>query len=739
MQALFRFERQSRNNGRRHANDFYQPLDTGNGSLPWEDNRARRCRPCNTQGRAFNVVVAAVICINAVFIGIETDTGLLGFEVPRWTGLATDMSMMGVNAAGESATKAEVQEGIDADDRLKAMLQDSLNHTFNKYINLQRSYPARKAGAYTVCEYFFVLFYMLELCLRCCDLGCTSYCRDGWKGLDITVVVSGVLDLGLPLLFGPNPSSVSLWLLSLLRVMRVLRILRLFRVCHELKVLGGAYARAFSAVMWVGVLILVLDYAVAVILTLLVGQQAYRWEEKADEIESWFGSIGRAMQTLFTIMTLSGWDHIAQVLAEVIPGVIVMPSMVLYIMLCCFTMASLVMGVISDSFLGARREDEKRHAQHMEKQRFAFVTPLLKTLSTYDESKSGYLTREKFKMALEVHPALLDQLKALDIGAGIDELLELFDRLSSDSAHEPRVAATEQTGRVAIDSLVEAIPLLAGSAKASGVFDLKHLLRAVRREASERATEARQLGREQREEQASIARKTTEEVAEARWEVVAVKEELATARQELATLQAEIAGLKWQREQERCERCDAFAAVHGKLDVLAKQLAEQATVPAKIDALAAQVSTQSAVNHKVDGLAAQLAAHFAAQFAAQLATVASKPGVHDYPTKHTEPETTPCPGTCQLQGSGSASAEGLLQPGSLQPVVTAQPCAGLEAAGPSGSAGANATVFQAMKLEEPESTLRAEPESTVNAEPESTNRGQQASSSSCEVDGVLFK
>ena len=43
------------------------------------------------------------------------------------------------------------------------------------------------------------------------------------------------------------------------------------------------------------------------------------------ELVAWFGSIGRSMQTLFSIQTLAGWDHIAAALATVYPSSLVVP------------------------------------------------------------------------------------------------------------------------------------------------------------------------------------------------------------------------------------------------------------------------------------------------------------------------------------------------------------------------------------------------------------------------------
>mmetsp|Transcript_53190 Transcript_53190/g.170421 ORF Transcript_53190/g.170421 Transcript_53190/m.170421 type:complete len:768 (-) Transcript_53190:67-2370(-) len=727
MQALLRFGRQGGGVTRgRGTNELYQPLDTGNAPVPWDDrsggtHRCRRCC-CDTQGKGFNILVGWVIFANAMFIAIETDTGLLGFDTPRWTGLETDMGILGVGRKQQSGAELELREGIQGDKVLKAELQQQYNETFNEEVDLLRSYPASKSGAYTVCEYLFVAFYVLELCTRLCDVGCRAYCRDAWKVLDITVIVFGILDLGLPMVLGPDPTSSARFLLSVLRVTRVLRVLRLFRVCHELRVLGGAYSKAFSAVMWVGVLILVLDFVLAVFLTSLIGQRAHLWEEKSEEVEHWFGSIGRSMQTLFAIMTLTGWDHIAMVLAEVIPAVIVMPSIILYILLCCFTMVSLVMGVVSDSFMTSQRDEEKLHASRVSKRCIAFAGSLSNALASSDQSRNGYITREGFKMALECDAKMSSKLKALDISTDVDELMQLFDRLRQDSA-------SAELG-VSIDSLVEAITFYSGTAKASSVFDLKYLLLAVRRETAQQAAETQDKGLVRHQEQTAAVKRAAGEVADTKQAVAAVQQDVAAVRREVAALHEKVESLKKQEEQERREGHEALAAVHAKLDSLAAQYAVQREVPDKIDELAAQVTAQAAVNQKADTFAAQFAAQFVAQFAAQFAAVGTGAVAGQVSSLGvgTKPAESP------VKAGEHQSAERMLEPGCAERTPrresTAASCAGQ-------STNSSAASRSPEKLEEPESTLRAEPESTVRAEPESTNRGQPPSRQPSEAESVL--
>jgi len=592
---------------------MYQPLDanlraTAAGS--GDGAGARRGRQaCSTQGRTFNSVVAGVICINAVLIGLETDAGLLGLNSPRWAPLEGDLARLGASPAERDGLVDELRDGVQTDARIKTSLRKGLNETMNQDVDLLET-PLLKSGAYTSWEYIFVVFFMLELCLRMRDQGAKSYCMDSWRTLDVSVVVLGILDLGLPYAVGPEPSALALWGFSVLRATRALRILRLIRVCHELKVLGTAYAKAFSAVLWVSIFIFILDFVIAVLLTTLIAPKAHLWGEAADDVEGWFGSIGSSMQTLFAIMTLSEWIHLAQVMSEVIPSVVVVPAIVLYILMCSFATLSLLLGVISDAFLASQREGDRRSAQRAQRQRVAFASTFTSILSSSRQNRNGYLSRDGFKSVLEGNSSLFAKLRGLDVHTNIDELMQLFDRLCQDSDSDVAVE---------IDSLVEAVTMLSGPAKASGVFDLKYLVLALRREAAERAAKLQIEAVARHDEHAAALASTATRVSRVQHDVILAKDSLSEVRPEVAALHGELERLRRYVEQERIEHQAALEAMHAKIEMLAAQVAAQSALPERLDDLSAKIAAQAAAAEGKDTVAAQFAAKFAARFAAQFA------------------------------------------------------------------------------------------------------------------------
>merc|ERR1712025_788301 len=121
--------------------------------------------------------------------------------------------------------------------------------------------------------------------------------------------------------------------------------------------IAQAFFDAFTSVCWIGILVFIMDYIFAIFLTQLIGKQADTWDDdEAVLVTQWFGNIGRSMYTLFTVMTLAEWEQICMVIMKQFPLVVLF--FIFYIIIASYTMVSLITGVISDSLINARREDE---------------------------------------------------------------------------------------------------------------------------------------------------------------------------------------------------------------------------------------------------------------------------------------------------------------------------------------------------------------------------------------------
>ncbi|CAK0872017.1 unnamed protein product, partial [Prorocentrum cordatum] len=391
--------------------------------------------------------------------------------------------------------------------------------------------------------------------------------------------------------------------MSFLRILRVLRVARLLRVCLALRVLARAFVSAFSAMAWISAVVLILNFVLAILLTVFVGQNAAMWEAKADEVNLWFGSICKSMQTLFLVMTLSGWEDIAAVLSEVYPPASVSVAFVLYVMVSFFTVLSLTTGVVTDSFMTAQRDEEAFRRAQLEEHRTAFASALASVLSSCTQSRRGYLCRDEYCAALEAHPVLLSKLRRIDIHTSADDLLQLFDRVAQESDLE---------GSVRIGVLVEAMTNISGAARSSNLLDVKYSVQAMRREATDQAAGCRsEAVRRHEEVMGNFA--TAQEVADALREVAeAGRREAAAARQaaaacverfssvaSVATVAQKVEELGRRVEAAEVRSSENFEAVNRKLETLSAQVLSQlAMLGSKVaDSSASTSATTSLVTH----------------------------------------------------------------------------------------------------------------------------------------------
>lgn len=155
--------------------------------------------------------------------------------------------------------------------------------------------------------------------------------RDGWNIFDMIVV-------GIAL----TPSSGPL---SVLRALRVLRVMRLATAVPSMRrVLNGMFAALPGGASVAGILF-ILYYVAAIIGTTMFGQ----------DVPEFFGSIGTTFFTLFQLMTLEGWNTIAQAVMEYQPNA--WPFFVVFIVFTNFTTLNLLFGIIVDAMEAAKEEE----------------------------------------------------------------------------------------------------------------------------------------------------------------------------------------------------------------------------------------------------------------------------------------------------------------------------------------------------------------------------------------------
>lgn len=158
-------------------------------------------------------------------------------------------------------------------------------------VGLETSAPlvARHGVLFALCNTLILVVFVAELAIRVLAHGRRfgDFLRDGWNLFDVVVI-------GLSLVPGVGAFA------TVARVARVLRVARLVSLSPKLRLIVGTMMRSIPSLTHVSLLLSLLLYIYAVMGVNLFAQ---------DDPEHW-GSLGRALLTLFQMLTLEGWVEI---------------------------------------------------------------------------------------------------------------------------------------------------------------------------------------------------------------------------------------------------------------------------------------------------------------------------------------------------------------------------------------------------------------------------------------------
>jgi len=192
-------------------------------------------------------------------------------------------------------------------------------------------------------ELFFVVF-LVELVLRIASYGRRpqDFLRNGWNVFDLVVI-------GAVLIPGVREQA------TLLRLLRLARIVRLVRFLPDARMLVLSVIKSLPSVFSMVVLTVLLMFVYG-----MVG-----WALFGDALPESWGTIGRAMLTLFVLLTL---ENFPTYLAEAEPvSMLAVPFFVSYVLVAAFLVFNLLIGIVISSMEKAReQEDERERADDAE-------------------------------------------------------------------------------------------------------------------------------------------------------------------------------------------------------------------------------------------------------------------------------------------------------------------------------------------------------------------------------------
>jgi voltage-gated sodium channel len=180
--------------------------------------------------------------------------------------------------------------------------------------------------------------FVVELVLRLASYGRRpqDFFRSGWNVFDFVIITA---------VFIPGVREQA----QLLRLLRLARIVRLVRFLPDARMLILTVVKSIPSVASMVVLTILLLFVYGMVGWSLFGQALP---------ESW-GTIGRAMLTLFILLTL---ENFPTYLAEAEPvSVLAVPFFVSYVLLAAFIVFNLLIGIVISSMEKAREEEDRRH------------------------------------------------------------------------------------------------------------------------------------------------------------------------------------------------------------------------------------------------------------------------------------------------------------------------------------------------------------------------------------------
>lgn len=185
----------------------------------------------------------------------------------------------------------------------------------------------------------FLGVFVVELLLRLAADGfrLTRFFRNGWNVFDFLVVAAA---------FVPGISRNG----TVLRLVRLLRVARLIRRMPDITVLFDGMRRAAGPAFSLVALTVLLCYLYAVVGVVLFGGGAPQY----------FGNVGEGLLTLFTLLTLEGWNSVMYDLRAVSPAAI--PFSLSFILIGTYIVINLVVGVVITSLDEAYRTRAKTEA-----------------------------------------------------------------------------------------------------------------------------------------------------------------------------------------------------------------------------------------------------------------------------------------------------------------------------------------------------------------------------------------
>jgi voltage-gated sodium channel len=306
---------------------------------------------------------------------------------------------------------------------------------------------------YFILDAFFSLGFFLEMLVRQSQLG-WDYFLDPWNVFDYVLVVLSCVDLAVSI--SNEGSMAAVRIIRLLRLLRIVRNIRGIRMFRELWMIIQGLLDSLRTLGWVGALLIMIVYCVAVVVTSVIGHSDYAKEHWLDS-PKYFGTIYRSMWSILQIITLDSWaTDIVRPMSEVAPA---MTWVMLFVITdCTFGILNVIVAVMVERTLAIAKENRDIIGGVLEKTEKELLKSMAEDFFALDEDGSGELDFEEFQKLIRT-PTFSFKLRLL--GVFEDEAESLFELMDADSS-----------GTVSPEEFIAGLQKLKGPAKGQDLVQL---------------------------------------------------------------------------------------------------------------------------------------------------------------------------------------------------------------------------------------------------------------------------
>jgi len=307
--------------------------------------------------------------------------------------------------------------------------------------------------AFFIADVIFGVGFFVEMLFRQNQLG-WDYFLDPWNVFDYVLVVLSCVDLAVSI--SDEGSMAAVRIIRLLRLLRIVRNIRGIRMFRELWMIIQGLLDSLRTMGWVALLLLMIVYCVAVLITTTVGHSEYvrqNWRQS----QQYVGTVYRTMWTIIQVITFDNWaTDIVRPMSEVSP--ITTWIMLAVITICTFGVLNVIIAVMVERTLTIAKENRDIIGGVLEKTEKELLKSMAEDFFALDEDGSGELDFEEFQKLIRT-PTFSFKLRLLGIFE--DEAESLFDLMDADGS-----------GTVSPEEFIAGLQKLKGPAKGQDLVQL---------------------------------------------------------------------------------------------------------------------------------------------------------------------------------------------------------------------------------------------------------------------------